>query len=68
MLTSIISDLQVSIAIYEQTKQTPDIFTTDIELHDSDDDNNTYYCQTRRVVEGIERISGREVELAVKKN
>jgi hypothetical protein len=24
-------------------------------------------CQTRRVVEGIERISGREVELVVKK-
>jgi hypothetical protein len=25
------------------------------------------HCQTRRVVEGIERISGREVELVVKK-
>jgi hypothetical protein len=47
MLTSIISDLQASIAMYEQTKQTPDIFTTDVKLHDSDDDDDTYYVDRR---------------------
>lgn len=45
-LTSIISDLQASIATYEQTKRTPDTFTTDPELYESDVDD-TYYVDRR---------------------
>jgi hypothetical protein len=42
-LTSIISDLQASIATYEQTKRTPDTFTTDLELYESDVDDTIIY-------------------------
>jgi hypothetical protein len=49
-LTGIISDLQASIATYEQTKQTPNTFTTDFELHELDVDvdvDDTYYVDRR---------------------